>query len=128
MISLALKNNKWVKLDTWESQQPQWPLTLDALDYHKQQLDSLYCNKVELMFLCGADLFETINVANLWRNDHVQQICIKYGIIVVKRIGFDPEKVIEHNEILSKYKVRTSTRNSLNRIERQVKYFEADYN
>ena len=50
MLRLALADNEWVKLSTWDAEQPDWVRTVDALAYG---------DNVELMLLCGGDLLET---------------------------------------------------------------------
>jgi nicotinic acid mononucleotide adenylyltransferase len=102
MIRLSLKNNNWIKLNTWESEQPQWPLILEALDYHMNQIND---EQTELMLLCGADLFESMNKSDLWDSTHIEKICSKYGIVIVNRVGSDPFETIKRNKILSKYTV-----------------------
>ncbi|KAL4231680.1 Nicotinamide/nicotinic acid mononucleotide adenylyltransferase 1 [Mactra antiquata] len=40
MVKLALKTSRWVRLDTWESEQPQWSTTVKVLRHHKTILDN----------------------------------------------------------------------------------------
>ncbi|XP_052227727.1 nicotinamide/nicotinic acid mononucleotide adenylyltransferase 1-like isoform X2 [Dreissena polymorpha] len=40
MVSLALKSAKWVRLDTWETEQTSWMRTRLVLDHHQQMLDN----------------------------------------------------------------------------------------
>jgi nicotinic acid mononucleotide adenylyltransferase len=106
MISLALSDHKWIKLNEWESEQPKWPLTFDALEYHQNEVNKMYNNNnIKLIFLCGSDLFATFNTKNLWDENHVEQICSKYGIVIINRLGSNPCETISNNIILKKYKV-----------------------
>lgn len=107
MISLAFGEYKWIKLNEWESEQPKWPLTFDALEYHQNEVNKMHNkNNIKLIFLCGSDLFATFNIKNLWDDNHVEQICSKYGIVIINRLGSNPYETINNNIILKKYKVK----------------------
>ena len=74
MLRLALADNEWVKLSTWEAEQPDWVRTVDALAYHKDQMKKLYGENVELMLLCGGDLLETFAMPNVWKEEDVRPL------------------------------------------------------
>ncbi|XP_052771796.1 nicotinamide/nicotinic acid mononucleotide adenylyltransferase 1-like isoform X2 [Mya arenaria] len=40
MVRRALKSNKWIRLDTWECEQPNWLRTKLVLDHHKEMLSN----------------------------------------------------------------------------------------
>ncbi|CAG2177720.1 unnamed protein product [Oppiella nova] len=93
----------WVRCSDWEARQPEWLRTLPVLDYYKSQL----APGVGLMFLCGADLFETFNVPDLWRDEDIHRICGDYGLVVITRQGSDPWRTLEKSpkaDILKQYK------------------------
>jgi nicotinamide mononucleotide adenylyltransferase len=71
MVRLALKNNDWVKLNTFEADNPAWIPTLEVLNYYKKYLDQVHGRDMRLMLLCGGDLVETFNIPNVWKTEHV---------------------------------------------------------
>ena len=73
MVNLALKDNNWIKLDTWESEQKEWTKTLNVLTYYQEKYLKLNDN-IKLMLLCGADLLESFNIPGLWLDEHVNFI------------------------------------------------------
>jgi len=110
--SLIPLNNidHWVKMDDWESQQTEWFRTVQVLDHHYNQLNDRAGNQshINLKLLCGADLFETFNVPNLWKDEDIEKIVGKYGLVVISRKGYDPWATLENSDkssILKKYKV-----------------------
>jgi len=40
MVQLALESSSWIRLNTWESEQPIWLETARVLSYHKSILDN----------------------------------------------------------------------------------------
>ena len=71
MVRLALKNNDWVKLNTFESDNSTWIPTLEVLSYYKNYLDQEHGKDVRVMLLCGGDLVETFNIPTVWKPEHV---------------------------------------------------------
>ena len=108
MARLALtpifNEQHWVRVDDWESKQNRWHRTLEVLDHHLQQLND---PNLSLKLLCGADLFDSFNVPDLWRDEDIHKIVGKYGLVVITREGSDPVKTIEESSksvILRQYK------------------------
>jgi len=104
MIKRSIKNNDWIKISEWETQQPDWMPTLESLKYHKNELEKTH-GKIELKLLCGADLLESFNVPGLWRDEHVKEIISSYGLAIINRVGSNPETFIYENDLLYKNKV-----------------------
>ena len=100
MIKLALKDNDWVELCEWETNQSEWTPTLESLKHHLNELKCIYGDNVELKLLCGADLVESFSVPGLWRDDHMNEIVSDYGLAIINRVGSNPEKFIYENDIL----------------------------
>ena len=74
MVRLALENNNWVTLSTWESEQSVWTPTLEVLKNLKSEMVDKYESgngRLRLLLLCGGDLVETFNMPNVWENEHV---------------------------------------------------------
>jgi len=104
MIKRSIKNNDWIKISEWETQQSDWTPTLDSLKYHKNELEKIHGN-IELKLLCGADLLESFNVPGLWRDEHVKEIISLFGLAIINRAGSDPEIFIYENDLLYENKV-----------------------
>ncbi len=106
---VPLKNQEnWIQLDDWESRQNRWLRTIDVFNHHFKQINDGMNEQINLKLLCGADLFETFNVPNLWLDEDIEEIVSKYGLVVVTRVGFDPFKTLESSgksKILLKHKV-----------------------
>lgn len=71
MVELSLKDSNWIEIDTWETEQQDWSFTLSSLTNCKEKMSKKYGDDIRVMLLCGADLLESFNVPNLWRDDHV---------------------------------------------------------
>lgn len=57
----------------------------------------------ELKLLCGADVLKTFQTPNLWKNEHIQEIVEKFGLVCVGRAGHDPKGYISGLPILQRY-------------------------
>lgn len=104
MLLLALEGSDWVKTSCWEADQPEWVRTIDALTYHKEQARKEYGDNVELMLLCGGDLLETFAMPNIWKEEDIDNIVSKFGIVVISRSGSDPEKFVYEKDVLHENK------------------------
>lgn len=74
MLELALANNEWVQLNSWEADQTGWTPTLEVLRHHRDVIRKLYGSNVQLMFLCGGDLVESFQRPGVWEEDHVRNL------------------------------------------------------
>lgn len=119
MVRLALQTSDWIRVDPWESEQAQWMETVKVLRYHHSQLlgslprtegpdhsrsASLAPAAVpELKLLCGADVLKTFQTPDLWKDEHIQEIVEKFGLVCVGRAGHDPKGYISGSPILQRY-------------------------
>lgn len=123
MVRLALEKNDWIQLDTWECQQTSWLETAKVLAHHKQNLlsqaaacrkrkldesttitpDSLADFNIELKLLCGADLLESFGTPGLWKDEDIEEIVGKFGLVCISRQGSDPHKFIYDHDVLTKH-------------------------
>lgn len=107
MVRLAVGDSDWLQFTSYESDSPVFQPTYEVMQHFKDQLTRQYGRDVRLMLLCGADLVDTFNIENLWRQDHIRGIVSEgYGLVVIKRDGSDPERSIYQNDILYKHRVR----------------------
>lgn len=57
----------------------------------------------ELKLLCGADVLKTFQTPNLWKDEHIQEIVEKFGVVCVGRVGHDAKGYISASPILQRY-------------------------
>ncbi|XP_012281424.1 nicotinamide/nicotinic acid mononucleotide adenylyltransferase 3 [Orussus abietinus] len=130
MLKLALKNNDWVRVSTWETRQNCWMRTKLSLQYHQSVLNSVVSDTngikhyaeqedlewipenvknnannapIQIKLLCGADLLESFEVPGLWIDEEIDAIVSQHGLIVVTREGSNPHRFIYESDILSKH-------------------------
>ena len=68
---MALKKNDWIKLETWESEDPKFIETALVLRHYDKLVKSTFGPDVSLVYLCGGDFFDSFSKPNLWLQDHV---------------------------------------------------------
>ncbi|WP_243018168.1 MULTISPECIES: nicotinate (nicotinamide) nucleotide adenylyltransferase [Candidatus Cardinium] len=98
MARLALTplygRNHWVRVDDWETKQHKWHRTIEVIDYQCNKLNEV---NTTLKLLCGADLFSSFHVPNLWNDQDIELIVRKYGLVVITREGFDPFNTLKNS-------------------------------
>ncbi|KOX80677.1 Nicotinamide mononucleotide adenylyltransferase 1 [Melipona quadrifasciata] len=130
MLRLALQNNDWIYLSTWETRQNGWTKTRITLQYHQNLLNSVLFDSnnvkhnvsiedlewipenvrnspdrtpIQIKLLCGADLLESFGIYDLWAEEDIDAIVGEHGLVVITREGSNPNKFIYDSDILSKY-------------------------
>lgn len=118
MARLALQTSDWIRVDPWESEQAQWTETVKVLRHHHSELlkssaqtedpdprktPSASAALPELKLLCGADVLKTFHTPNLWKDEHIQEIVEKFGLVCVSRGGHDPKGYILDSPILRQF-------------------------
>lgn len=118
MVRLALQTSDWIRVDPWESEQAQWTETVKVLRHHNELLRYLPQEEgrgqgravapapaamPELKLLCGADILKTFQTPNLWKDEHIQEIVEKFGLVCVGRAGHDLKGYISDSPILQRY-------------------------
>ena len=56
---------------------------------------------VRVMFLCGADLFESFAIPGLWADSDVQIIAGQFGIVCINRYGSNADRFIYESDLLN---------------------------
>lgn len=101
MLRLALENNDWIRLSSWECRQNSWSKTKISLQHHQNLLNSILSEvndvkngvdiedldwipesinndldstPIEIKLLCGADLLETFTIPGVWADEDVRYI------------------------------------------------------
>jgi len=63
MLQAAIRNDKWLRIDTWEAQQTSWTRTKLVLDHHLEQARERFGEDVELRLLAGKfKLFSSLKI------------------------------------------------------------------
>ncbi|CAG6021323.1 unnamed protein product [Menidia menidia] len=134
MARLATESSSWIKVDTWESFQPEWLETAKVVRHHYEEMLSAEHNsddvdtvkygkkrRVEencfegsvhqkkrdgpqLMLLCGADVLESFGIPNLWKQEDIAEIVGRYGLVCITRSGSDPHKFIHQSDVLWRHR------------------------
>ncbi|XP_060690855.1 nicotinamide/nicotinic acid mononucleotide adenylyltransferase 3 isoform X1 [Hemiscyllium ocellatum] len=127
MVQRALETSDWITQDPWESQQEQWVETVMVLRHHYNVLFHQYHTKngtspesskalkqadlsnaqsvaPRLKLLCGADVLKTFNNPNLWKDEHIEEIVQKFGLVCISRGDVHPQRFIYESDILFKHR------------------------
>ncbi|XP_051265400.1 uncharacterized protein LOC127368523 [Dicentrarchus labrax] len=122
MAKLALQSSNWVTVDEWESKQPDWTETVVTMRYHYGRILKEYEQSTErnsdsnenttplsnpcpqLKLLCGADFLDTFKIPGLWRDDHVEEVSGRFGLVCVSRGGLQPERAVHESDTLSRHR------------------------
>uniref|UniRef100_A0A2P2I5G8 Nicotinamide-nucleotide adenylyltransferase n=1 Tax=Hirondellea gigas TaxID=1518452 RepID=A0A2P2I5G8_9CRUS len=129
MGRLAVKSSSWIHLSDWETRQEEWTPTREVLQHHQDQIDSavnfntdptvkrqrleatvpwlshipqLGTDTITVKLLCGADLLESFGRPGVWKDEDIETIVGKFGIVVVTREGSNPYKFIYESDTLSR--------------------------
>ncbi|XP_005863578.1 PREDICTED: nicotinamide/nicotinic acid mononucleotide adenylyltransferase 3 isoform X5 [Myotis brandtii] len=79
------------------------PITNMHLRLFEVARDHLHQTAVpELKLLCGADILKTFQTPNLWKDEHIQEIVEKFGLVCVGRAGHDLKGYISDSPILQR--------------------------
>jgi nicotinate (nicotinamide) nucleotide adenylyltransferase len=105
MARLAISDSGWMEVDQWEADQPQWTETVKVMRHFHEQADK----DCQLKLLCGADLLESFAVPDLWKEEDIEEIVGRFGMVVVSRPGFNPYNFIAHSPQLTRLKVPSTT-------------------
>lgn len=58
----------------------------------------------QLMLLCGADVLESFGVPNLWKQEDIEEIVGRFGLVCITRTGNEPLKFIHQSDTLWKHR------------------------
>lgn len=108
MCKLGVQTSDWISVSDWESKQTGWQRTIRVLTHISQNAKDLlgdeFVDPVRVKLLCGADLLESFAVPNLWKNEDIEDIIGNFGLVVISRVGSNPESFIYESDVLTKYK------------------------
>ncbi|XP_030624493.1 nicotinamide/nicotinic acid mononucleotide adenylyltransferase 1 isoform X1 [Chanos chanos] len=58
----------------------------------------------QLKLLCGADVLESFGVPNLWKQEDIEEIVGRHGLVCITRCGTDVDKFIHQSDQLWKHR------------------------
>lgn len=129
MLRLALNSSAWVHVTEWETHQDDWTPTREVLQYHQELIDSMVNGNVDptvkrqrvdgstawlthlsgstdtvtIKLLCGADLLESFARPGLWKDEDIEALVGKFGLVVITREGSNPYKFIYESDVLTRH-------------------------
>jgi len=105
MVKRSLASSDWVTCDEWETAQREWTRTRLSLDRMHLEVNkgNTSGRDVKVMLLCGADILDSMVTPGVWMESDLHTL-LSRGIVCIKRAGSDPEKLINDNDILYKYR------------------------
>lgn len=120
MAKLALQTSEWIRVDEWESQQPDWTETVVTMRYHHNRILQKYQKStampsnehiiatsnpsIQLKLLCGADFLDSFKTPGLWLDEHIEEVSGHFGLVCVSRGGLQPERTVHESDILSRHR------------------------
>ncbi|XP_077472165.1 nicotinamide/nicotinic acid mononucleotide adenylyltransferase 3 [Stigmatopora argus] len=114
MAKLALQTSDWVDVDEWESRRPDWTETAVAMRYHHGQILKEYERSrsstssqsvpPQLKLLCGADFLSTFKIPGLWRDEHIEEVLGRFGLVCVGRGALQPEHLVHESDALWRHR------------------------
>lgn len=108
MLREATASSDWIRVSEWESSVPQWTRTVAVLEHHQEKANILYGDDVRVALVVGGDVVETFkrileNGEPLWAPEDILDIVAKFGLVVLKRNGSDPEGILKTLECIDGY-------------------------
>ncbi|KAK2180439.1 hypothetical protein NP493_443g05016 [Ridgeia piscesae] len=80
--------------------------SLDECDYNIRNLNensATTAGPLQVKLLCGADMLESFAVPGLWKEEDIEEIVSKFGLVVITREGSSPEKFIYESDVLARF-------------------------
>lgn len=101
IIELSIQDHLTLDIDSWEGTQPVYTRTYYVLKHLEEEIRAYYKEyepeaveilnrkglNVDVIFTCGADLFETFFLPKVWPWELLQCLIDEFRIIVIKRSG-----------------------------------------
>ena len=94
MCTLAIANNEYFEVSDIEVNRPGLSYTITTLN----ELKASYGTRVQLYFICGADMLGDIPSWYL-----AQEIVANYHIIAFPRPGFDMKSIVQQQQLLKEH-------------------------
>lgn len=106
MCRLASETSDMIMVDEWEAKQPAYVTTLrvlqrvdKALNHGKGKREP----RTRVMFLCGADVVETMGIPGVWADRDIERILSEeHGVVCITREEADIPTMLESTPLLQK--------------------------
>ncbi|XP_058959385.2 nicotinamide/nicotinic acid mononucleotide adenylyltransferase 1-like isoform X3 [Pocillopora verrucosa] len=105
MCRLGVQTSDWISVDNWESEQAGWTRTAKVVKHVAEDVVTKFpgSSPPTVKLLCGADWLEALAEPNIWADEDIEEIVGKHGLVVISRVGFNPESFIYESDVLTKY-------------------------
>ncbi|KAI0209397.1 Nicotinamide/nicotinic acid mononucleotide adenylyltransferase 1 [Lamellibrachia satsuma] len=83
-------------------------LSMDECDYNIRNLNdnsATTAGPLQVKLLCGADLLESFGIPGVWKDEDIEEIVSKFGLVIITREGSNPEKFIYESDVLTRFQV-----------------------
>ncbi|CAF3432760.1 unnamed protein product [Rotaria socialis] len=87
MIQAAIRDNHWLRMDSWEAEQTSWTRTKLVLDHHYEEIKKRFGENTELRLLSGADVARSMLSPTIWLPQDIDSIMTKYGLACISRLS-----------------------------------------
>lgn len=57
----------------------------------------------QLKLLCGADFLDTFKIPGMWRDDHVEEVVGRFGLVCISRGHLKPERAVHESDTLTRH-------------------------
>lgn len=105
LCELSVGGNSWISVDPWEGLQPENQRSYTVLSHILKEVKSFYADQgpegqviaqeLQIIFLCGADLFESFYKPGVWRLALLERIFAEMLIVAICREGSrDPREAM----------------------------------
>jgi len=106
MCKLAAETSDMIMVDEWEAKQPAYVTTIrvlrrvdEALNRGKGEREP----KTRVLFLCGADVIDTMAIPGVWADQDIAKIFSKeHGLVCITREEADIPKMLEATPLLKR--------------------------
>ena len=103
MLRAAIRNDHWLRVDTWEAEQASWTRTKIVLDHHYENIKkqygentelrllagdiilTFYCFLLKLFLYLGTDVVCSMLNPNVWLPKDIDDIMTNYGVACITR-------------------------------------------
>lgn len=58
----------------------------------------------QLKLLCGADFLDTFKIPDLWKDDHVEEVAGRFGLVCISRGRLQPEQAVQESDLLFRHR------------------------
>lgn len=106
MCKLAVENSDMIMVDEWEAKQPAYVTTIRVLERVDEALNkgkAAQEPKTRVLFLCGADVIDTMAIPGVWADRDIEKIFSKeHGLVCITREEANIPELLEATPLLKR--------------------------